>query len=342
MSKRVLIIGGGALGGVMAARLTRNGHDVTVLDSNPEQVRLMRDPGLHVDLLGESYTVPLNAVSNISELSETYDFGLVTLKAAHISAALEPLANRNCVDLFVSLGNGLVQDRIQDVVGVDRLVVGTVSWGATNIGPGRVAQTTIAPFSLGELNGVMSARLESLGHALSDIAEVHFTENIQGQVWSKLLLNSSFSGLGVVTGLVYQDVIAQPHGADVAMALWTEGFRVATAMNIDLDVVAGIEPRDIAVLYPEDRPRSLKSIDVLMRGLGPTKASMLQDIEKGAATEVDVINGGVVSTGKMIGIPTPLNVAVVSIVHAYEENRGKPHPEQLRGLIPLAEAELSA
>jgi len=340
MPKRTLVIGGGALGGVMAARLTRNGHDVTVLDANLEHVERMRDPGLEVDLVGESFTVRLNAVSDASELSGTYDFGLVTLKAPHIRSALEPLASMGCVDLFVSLGNGLVQDRIQDIVGSDRLVVGTVSWGATNLGPGRVAQTTIAPFALGELDGTLSARLESLGGVLSDVAEVHFTDNIQGQVWSKLLLNSSFSGLGVVTGLVYADVIAQQNGAGVAMALWTEGFRVAMAMNVDLDVVAGIEPRDIAVLDPKDRPRSMESIDKLMASLGPTKASMLQDIEKGAVTEVDVINGGVSSTGKKVGIPTPLNDAVVAIVHGYEVNDSKPHPDQLLGLIPIAKAEL--
>jgi 2-dehydropantoate 2-reductase len=339
MPKRILIIGGGAIGGVTAARLARSGHDVTVLDADREHVQRMRDPGLEVDLVGESHTVPLIAVSDVSELSGTYEFGLVTLKAPHIRTALKPLVEMQCVDLFVSLGNGLVQNRIQEVIGSDRLLVGTVSWGATNLGPGHVAQTTIAPFALGELNGAMSERLESLGQVLSDVAEVHFTDNIQGQVWSKLLLNSSFSGLGVVTGLVYGDVIAQPHGIDVAIALWTEGYRVAEAMNINLDVVAGIKPRDIAVLDPKDQPRSMESIKVLMSNLGPTKASMLQDIEKNSVTEVDVINGGVSAEGRRVGIPTPLNDAVVAIVHRYEESHGRPHPDQLLGLASMPEAE---
>ncbi len=340
MSTRLLVIGGGAIGGVIAARLARSGHDVTVLDASLEHVQRMRDPGLHVDLVGESYTVPLNAVSDASELSGTYDFGLVTLKAPHIRAALQPLMNMECVDAYVSLGNGLVQDQIQEVIGSNRLLVGTVSWGATNLGPGHVAQTTIAPFALGELNGELSVRLETLGRVLSDVAEVHFTDNIQGQVWSKLLLNSSFSGLGVVTGLVYGDVVALPNGAEVAMALWTEGFRVAMAMNMDLDVVAGIQPRDIAVLDSKDRSHSLESIEVLVAALGATKASMLQDIEKGAVTEVDVINGGVCAAGRKVGIATPLNDAVVAMVHGYEEGQGKPHPDQLLGLVPIAEAAL--
>ena len=336
---RILVIGGGAIGGVMAARLTRTGHDVTVLDAYPAHVDLMRDPGLEVDLVGEKDVVPLNAVSEVSRLSGTFDFGLVTLKAPHIGAALEPLVEMGCVDTFVALGNGLVQDSIQEVVGPEKLLVGTVSWGATNLAPGRVAQTTCAPIAIGELDGKISARLESLGAVLSNVAEVHFTDNIQGQVWSKLLLNSSFSGLGVVTGLVYGDVVALPRGADVARALWSEGYQVAMAMNMDLDVVAGIEPRDIAVLEPMDLARSNESIDLLMSSLGATKASMLQDIEKGAVTEVDVINGGVSAAGRKVGIPTPLNDAVVAIVHDYENNDGSPAPDQLSSLILIAEAQ---
>jgi len=339
-SARILVIGGGAIGGVMAARLTRTGHDVTVLDAYPAHVELMCDPGLEVDLVGEKVIVPLNAVSDVSRLTGTFDFGIVTLKAPYIRTALEPLVNMECVDTYVALGNGLVQDSIQEVVGREKLLVGTVSWGATNLGPGRVAQTTFAPFAIGELDGKMSARLQALGDVLSDVAEVHFTDNIQGQVWSKLLLNSSFSGLGVVTGLVYGDVVALPRGADVARALWSEGYQVAMAMNMDLDVVAGISPRDIAVLEPMDLAKSDESIGVLMSSLGATKASMLQDIEKGSITEVDVINGGVSAAGRKVGIPTPLNDAVVAIVHGYENKDGSPGPDQLSSLVRIAELQL--
>ena len=100
MPKRILIIGGGAIGGVTAARLARSGHDVTVLDADREHVQRMRDPGLEVDLVGESHTVPLIAVSDVSELSGTYEFGLVTLKAPHIRTALKPLVEMQCVDLL--------------------------------------------------------------------------------------------------------------------------------------------------------------------------------------------------------------------------------------------------
>jgi len=340
MSSRILIVGGGALGAVMAARLTRHGHEVVVLDANREHAKLMRDPGLEVDLVGEKVVVPLETATNAGELHGEFKFGLVTLKAPHIQAALEPLVERGLVRNFVSLGNGLVQDRVQQVVGEGNMLIGTVSWGATNLGPGRVAQTTIAPFALGEPDGSMTKRLEQLGQVLSDVAQVHFTDNIQGQIWAKLLLNSTFSGLGVVTGLVYGDVMRLPQGPEVAMAIWTEGFRVAMSMSIDLDTVAGIEPRDIAVLSSQDRQVSSVAITQLMASLGPTKASMLQDVEKGFVTEVDVINGGVALAGRKIGEPTPLNDAVVAIVRGYESGSGAPNPNAILDLLPIAQSEL--
>ncbi len=132
-----------------------------------------------------------------------------------------PLRDR--AETFVSLGNGLVQDRIADIVGAERLLIGTVEWGATNLGPGRLAQTTRAPFVIGEPDGSTSDRLQRLGSALQTAAEVRLSDNIRGQVWSKLLINSTWSGLGVASGLLYEEVAAHPQGRQLAREVWREG-----------------------------------------------------------------------------------------------------------------------
>ena len=126
---------------------------VSVLDANEEHVERMRDPGLLLDDLGEERRVRLDAHADPSDLEGPFDFALVTLKAPHLEAALGPLVERGLARTFVSLGNGLVQDRIAAIVGDENLVVGTVEWGATNLGPGHLAQTTRAPFVIGEPDG---------------------------------------------------------------------------------------------------------------------------------------------------------------------------------------------
>lgn len=333
---RLLIVGAGAIGGVTAAKLTLAGHDVVVLDANPEHVARMRSPGLTFDELDSRSTVTIDAVAHPAELSDRFMTALITVKAPYLEAALMPLVERVLVDTYVSLGNGLVQDRIQHLAGVGNLMVGTVEWGATNLGPGHVAQTTVAPFVLGEADGPVRPRTRALAQVLSDVAEVRVTDDIDGQVWSKLLVNSTFSGLGAVAGLLYGDVVADPLGRRAAFAVWTEGFRVAEACGITLDEVLGVHPRELVVRAAEDVPRAERALAVVMDRAAATKASMLQDLERGAPTEVDVINGGVVAHGVRAGVPVPLNARIVELVHDCEQGRRQPNRANMAALETLA------
>ena len=317
----VLVVGGGAIGGVTAALMTGQVRRVMVLDANREHVERMRDPGLELDVLGEQRTVKLDAYADPSELPATPDFALITLKAAYLQAALPPLRDR--VQTFVSLGNGLVQDRVASLVGEERLLIGTVEWGATNLGPGRLAQTTRAPFVIGEPDGSDSERLEHLRAALQTAAEVRVTHNIRGQVWSKLLLNSTWSGLGVTSGLLYREVAAHPVGRRLAVEVWREGVAVGHAQDLELQELVGVGPEDIS---SSDSEVSERAIETMMGRLGATKASMLQDIERGVPCEVDVINGAVAERGRRHGVPTPLNEGIVDLVHSYEDGSAEPGP----------------
>lgn len=332
MSARILIVGAGAIGGVTAAHLTRAGHDVTVLDANPEHVRRLLDPGLVFDELGTTSIVPIDAVSTAAGLTGRFDFALTTLKAPYIESALTPLVEGDLVDTYVSCGNGLVQDRVEVIVGRERLIIGIIEWGATNVGPGHVAQTTVAPFVIGEIDGSDSVRLQRLAAVLRSAGEVRVSSAIFGQVWSKLLLNSTFSGMGAVSGLVYADVVAQPRGDDLAFALWSEGYSVATAVGVGLDDVAGVHPDQLLVRTAADRPRAVEALRTLMARLGPTKASMLQDLERHARTEIDVINGGVVTQAERLGLDAPFNRRIVELVRDCESGVRTPRPENLSEL----------
>jgi 2-dehydropantoate 2-reductase len=308
---------------------------VSVLDADKEHVRLMRDPGLLLDELGEERRVRLPAHADPDAFENPFDFALVTLKAPHLEAALGPLVERDLAETFVSLGNGLVQDRIAGIVGGGKLIIGTVEWGATNLGPGHLAQTTRAPFVVGEPDGVTRDRTRRLAEALGTVADVRVTQNIRGQVWSKLLVNSALSGLGAISGLLYREVVADPAGREAALAVWREGYDVGLAQGIALDEVLGVPAEALVVRDPEDRSRADEALEVAMGYAGATKASMLQDLERGAKTEVDVINGGVVEKGREYGVQTPLNERVVELMHAMERDERRPGRdvfEELRAL----------
>jgi 2-dehydropantoate 2-reductase len=273
----VLIVGAGAIGGVTAAKMDGGVRRVSVLDANEEHVEKMRDPGLLLDDLGEERRVSLDAHSGPADLEDPFDFALVTLKAPHLESALGPLVECGLAKAFVSLGNGLVQDHIASIVGEENLIVGTVEWGATNLGAGYLARTTRAPFVVGEPDGETKDRTRLLADVLATVSDVRITENIGGQVWSKLLVNSTFSGLGAVSGLLYREVVADPAGKEAALAVWREGYDVGMAQGITLDKVLGVPAESLVERGPEARQKVDEALRVAMGYAGATKASMLQD-----------------------------------------------------------------
>jgi 2-dehydropantoate 2-reductase len=329
----ILVVGGGAIGGITAAKLAQGDVGrVVVLDTNEEHVARLRDPGLIIEEEGGESTVPLEAVVSADELDGDFDFALIAVKSPFHRAALEPLAATGKVESFVSLGNGLIQDRMAEIVGADRLLSCIVEWGGDNLGPGRVVRDTTAPMVVGELDGSERDRTRLLARCLETGFEVRLTRNLRGQIWSKLLVNSTFTGLSAVSGLRYGGVAEHPYGREAAYAIWTEGVTVGEAEGLTLETVYhDVEPRSLV-------ERDDAALDRLMAIAGNTKPSMLQDLEQGRATEVDVVNGGVAERGRAHSIPTPFNVRVVELVHLMEDGERAPAPEELTELVATMRA----
>lgn len=335
MTLRILIVGAGAIGGVTAASLVRAQADVVVLEADHAHARLIRHPGLIVDRDGRQDIVPMEVAERPQDLVGRFDIALLFLKANHLASALPALVRDDLVDLYLSLGNGLVQSQVGDIVGIDRLAAGIVEWGATRVGPGHVARTTDAPFVLGQADLSRFTPLREMASLLSTVAPVDVADRIDSRIWSKLVLNSTFSGLGAVSGLLYEEVAAHPIGCTVAYRLWAEGCAVSRGAGVPLHPVAGVDPYQLVVRSSADLPVAREAVDSLMSKLGPTKASMLQDLLGGRPTEVDVINGGVASVGARVGVATPYNDAVVRIVHEIEIGRRSPDSAVFEELVAL-------
>lgn len=318
---RVLVVGAGAIGGVVAAKMTPAVGRVAVLDAGAEHVARMRDPGLVFEEDGAEHTVRLDAVATPDELNGRYDLALVGVKAPLHEAALRPLVERDAADAYASLGNGLIQDRLAEIVGAERLLACLVEWGGTNLGPGRLVRDTVAPMVVGELDGAERERTRLLAQCLEAVGEVRITRNVRGMIWSKLLLNTAFTGLSAVSGLRYGGVAEHPAGREAAVGIWAEGREVGEAEGLDLEPVLGVAPRDVT---PES-----DGVERMMAVAGNTKPSMLQDLEAGRGTEVDVVNGGIAARGRAHGIATPLNDRVVELVHAMERGERAPSPDCL-------------
>jgi len=330
----VLVVGAGAIGGITAARMACAVRRVVVLDADGAHVARLRDPGLQWEEpeVGERMQA-LEAVTSPDALDGAFDFALVGVKAPHHRAALEPLVARGGIDAFVSLGNGLIQDGLAERVGRERLLACLVEWAGTNAGPGRLIRDTVGPMVVGELDGAVRERTERLARCLAPVGEVRVSRAIRGQIWSKLLVNTAFTGLSAVSGLRYGAVAAHRDGRRAALAVWAEGVRVGQAEGLALEPVLGVEPHELVVGPDGDETVADAALERMMAVAGNSKPSMLQDLEAGRATEVDVVNGGVAQRGRAHGIPTPVNDRVVALVHAMEREERAPAPEALAELL---------
>jgi 2-dehydropantoate 2-reductase len=322
----VLVVGGGAIGGITAAKLTSAVARVVVLDTDERHVARLRDPGLSYEEAGAEHVVTLDAITDAAELSGRFDFALVAVKSPFHRAALQPLAPSREIEAFVSLGNGLIQDAMAALVGEQRLLSCIVEWGATNGGPGRAVRDTIAPMVVGELDGSERERTRLLARCLAAVGDVRLTRNVRGQIWSKLLVNTAFTGLSAVSGLRYGEVADHPDGRAAAYAIWAEGVTVGEAEGVTLESVLGVQPGELV-------ERDDAALARMMAIAGNTKPSMLQDLEHGRLTEVDVVNGGVARRGRAHAIATPFNDRVVELVHAMERGERRPAASELTALV---------
>ena len=154
---RILVVGGGAIGGITAAKLAA---DVVVLDANAEHAAAMREPGL---VINDGPPVPLDAVESRRRVGRCVRLRADRGQGPAAPRGLEPLVERGGIDTFVSMGNGLIQDRMEGIVGAGNLLACIVEWGGSNVGPGQLVRDSEGGYMLGELDGVERARARAAG-----------------------------------------------------------------------------------------------------------------------------------------------------------------------------------
>ncbi|HWP35201.1 MAG TPA: ketopantoate reductase family protein, partial [Thermodesulfobacteriota bacterium] len=282
--------------------------------------------GLRLEGVRGRATVPVRAVARVDEVPGAPAVVLLAVKAGSTEAACRELLPRLAADsVVVSLQNGLCAERVAAIVGRVRTVGGVVGWGASFVEPGRVVQTSRGHFTLGEFDGRLTPRLAALARLLAAVEPVRLTTNITGALWTKLVINAATSTLGAVTGLTLGEMLARPRLRRLAQRLVAESLRVAEAAGIRLVPFGGwLDLRWIAWREGPSLVARLHNLrgDLLLRLAGRRyrrlRSVMLQDLERGRPTEVDEFNGVLVARGAAHGVPTPINAALVALVHAIE------------------------
>ena len=308
---RIAIYGAGGLGGYYGARLAYAGHDVAFI-ARGAHLEAMRERGLRVSSpLGDMYLRAPVATDRPGGIGPV-DLVVVAVKTwqiPEIAAAMGPLLGEHTVVLpFL---NGVeASDELAAVVGAERVLGGLSKVFSKIESPGVIHHFTPNVFvAFGELDGRDSDRVRSLLDMFSAAGvDAEVSPAIRAELWKKLLLVSSWAGLGALSRSPMGEIRAEPGLRDLVDRAMDEGLAVARAMGHAIDRT-----------YKDEMWGFYRAMPA-----GAT-ASMQRDIMDGRPSELDAWNGAVCRFGARAGIETPVHSFTYATLLAMERRARASH-----------------
>ena len=329
------IYGAGSLGIVLSAYLAKNGEKFDIIDRNPKSVDALNKKGAIVTGTIQM-SEKVNAVLD-TNVKEKYDIIFLLTKQLGNLDTVKKISKFLAKDgVICTMQNGLPEKDVYEVIGESRTYGCAVAWGATRIEPGK-SELTSNPareslsFSFGSMDGHRDEKFDEIVRILNVMGDVQIEDNFIGARWSKLLINSAFSGMSAVCGKTFGEVAKFKPSRRIIQRIIKECIDVAAANGIKIEPIQG---KDVVKIL--DYKGAFKKwlsfviIPIAIKKHRLLKASMLQDIEKGIPCEIDYINGIVSEYGKKVGVPTPFNDKVIEIVHKLETKDLNPSFENVK------------
>jgi 2-dehydropantoate 2-reductase len=315
-SKRILVVGAGAVGGITAAILARESHDVCLVAKYPELAEKIRSHGLEISGHCGDFRMRVPAVARAAELDGKFDVVFMATKAdALLNVTREILPCLHDQSRVVSMQNGICEEALAGVAGSLRTIGCVVGWGATLMAPGKVEMTSGGEFVIGNWDRDKDEKLEEVAEILQKIMPTSTTHDILSHLYSKLIINSCVTTLGAISGLYLGQMLLKRHIRNIFIDIVREAIMVADAMGITVKPYAGkldyykfLRP---GLMASARRHLTIRAIGFKYRKL---RSSSLQSLERGRKTEIDYFNGYISSKGKACGVNTPVNRKLTRMV----------------------------
>ena len=350
MSKRIAVIGAGAVGGYVGAHMTAAGHDVTLIDPWPEHVAQMQAHGLEIYGMtpAERMSVKVNAmhlteVQNLAK-QEPIDIAFVSVKSYDTVWATtmirQYLSASGCV---VSMQNCINEERVAGVVGWGR-TLGCIVTGGVGVDlyqPGHVRRgyakrADITSFYIGEPSGKITKRSQAIAEIMSSVDAAKATDNLWGERWTKLCVNGMRNGVSAATGMGGNARDHHPAVRRVCIQLAGESVMVGQKLGYRLGKVGAL-PFEMLAKATQGDSTAYAEIERLMTQGGAGQAersdyqrpSMAQDMEKRRRTEIEFMNGFIASEAARVGMQAPTHEMLTRQVLRVERGEIPPRPENV-------------
>ena len=314
---KVCVVGAGAIGGMMAAKLANSGHQLTII-ARGAHLDAIRNNGLKYIENGEELVITeLTATAEMSEVSGQ-DLVLLGVKAHQIAPIADKLQDMLADEgVIVTLQNGIPWWYFQKLAGdyennivrtVDpdgaiaaaidpSRIIGCIAYPAATIDePGVIRHIEGNRYPVGELDGSESERVQAICNAFVEAGFKSFVlPDIRSEIWLKLWGNLSFNPISALTHSTLVDICQFPQTRALAAQMMTEAQQIAEKLGASFRV-------------------SLERRIEGAEAVGKHKTSMLQDLEVGKAMEIDGMLGVVIELGEQTGVATPAMNTVYALV----------------------------
>ena len=308
------VVGAGAIGGYLGARLAIAGEDVTFIARNRNLAAISAD-GFRLILEDgtEAHAPTARAVERPIDAGPQ-DVVLLTVKAHQVGDLLPDLrALFGPRTMVVTMINGIPWwyfqrlegpwagrtlesvdpgGRIAAQIEPERIIGSVVYPASERVAPGVVRVIEGNRFTLGELDGIRSERIDALSQTMIRAGfKSPVSRDIRSEIWVKLWGNLSFNPISALTHATLVDICGYPPTRALAATMMTEAQAIGEALGVEFKV----------------------SLDKRIAGaeaVGAHKTSMLQDVEQGRAFELEALVGSVLELGRITGKAAPTIAAV--------------------------------
>ena len=330
---RIVVVGCGAIGGSILAKLARAGRNVRGIDFWPDQVFHIQDHGCEVQGVEETFTAHPQ-IDFCDSVAPGERFDVVVLSVKSYDNRWAALFARDLLaedGILVSAQNGLHEDNLAAVVGVEHVVGCVVAMAGEAMTPVVFRCPSGAEWVsliFGELDGSDSPRVQMLGELFAPVGRIEVSHDIRGKLWAKMMMNVMSNAVGGIGDLSTRYLWTERDAADIIVALGHEATKVAVAQGEKpADVLGAITPASLLGATSMATPEWQEVVERLFilgegrAGARENLPSLLQDLRKNRRSEIDNLNGVIVRLGREFGVPTPINELVVDVMHRLERGQ---------------------
>jgi 2-dehydropantoate 2-reductase len=328
------VIGLGAVGSIIGGLLTRSNQE-TLLIGKETQIKELKKNGLKIKGISKKPVVvkKLNVTSDYSKLKEI-DVIFICVKSQdteELSKSISKYLKKSSV--IVSLQNGVKNKQIISEITNHQCIAGIVLFNSIYLKAGSVNLTYnggIVLEKLGESTEKISSFLTNAGF------KVTLVDNILGYQYSKLIVNLQIA-VTALTGQTIKESITNKYSREILVKTMNEGIEIVNKSGIKLERLPDIDPIKI-VKRMQNLNKFLLALGSRFMGIKQeARNSMWQSLRRGRPTEIDYINGEIVSLAKKNNLTAPINSRLVELIKEAEENKElkKHKPEKLKEILKI-------